>query len=247
MLFSVSILAQNNRINTRENIGWYNAFGTFKVSDKFDVHSEFQIRKSDFITDWQQFLLRFGVNYHLNERVMFRAGAAWIETFPYGEVPVNVFGMQFSQYKTFQMVRLIQYEGRLSIHHRFMLEQRFVGRFDSPSSASEDDFLYQDRVRYMLRTYLPLNNPQIIDRTYYLVFFDEVFTGFGENVNANIFDQNRLGLLLGYRFNKNLRIDAGYMNQIIQFGRQINGQNIFQTNHGFMINSNINIDLRKYK
>jgi hypothetical protein len=27
--------------------------------------------------------------------------------------------------------------------------------------------------------------------------------GFGKNVNENVFDQNRLAILLGYRFNKN--------------------------------------------
>jgi hypothetical protein len=77
--------------------------------------------------------------------------------------------------------------------------------------------------------------------------YDEVLVGFGENVNANIFDQNRIGILLGYRFNKTLRIEGGYLNQTLQLGRLINGQNVYQYNNGFIINANFNIDLSKPK
>ena len=34
--------AQNNRLNTSNNIGWYNYFGTVKLSSKFGIHSEFR-------------------------------------------------------------------------------------------------------------------------------------------------------------------------------------------------------------
>jgi hypothetical protein len=63
------------------------------------------------------------------------------------------------------------------------------------------------------------------------------FCCFGQNVNANVFDQNRIGVLLGYRFNKHIRLEAGYLNQIVQFGRQINGQAVFQNNNGVIVNA----------
>ena len=97
----------------------------------------------------------------------------------------------------------------------------------------------------MFRVQVPLNGKEVKDKTPYLAFYDEIFIGFGENVNANIFDQNRIGLLLGYRFNKNVRIEAGYLNQTVQFGRQINSQNVFQYNNGLIINANFNVDLTK--
>ena len=96
---------------------------------------------------------------------------------------------------------------------------------------------------FLLQKRKPLKGKEIIDKTPYLALYDEIFIGFGENVNANIFDQNRIGVLLGYRFNKNVRIEGGYLNQIIQFGRQINGQNVFQNNNGLILNANFNIDL----
>ena len=54
-----------------------------------------------------------------------------------------------------------------------------------------------------------IKSKEIIDKTAYLAIYDEVFIGFGKNVNENIFDQNRVGILLGYRFNPSIRIEAG--------------------------------------
>ncbi len=253
LFFFVSILlhtnlnsfSQNSRLNSRNTIGWYNCFGTFKLSDKFGLHTEYQWRRDDVVTSWQQSLLRVGVNYNLKPNILFRIGYAWIETFPYGEYPINGLGRDFTEHRIFEMIQLLQKEGILDISHRFMLEQRFVGRYSSAGIASEDEFPLLNRMRYMFRLQVPLRGKEITNKTPYIAFYDEVFIGFGENVNANVFDQNRLGLLLGFRLNKTFRIETGYLSQIIQFGRQINGQNVFQYNNGIIVNMNFNFDLTK--
>ena len=141
------------------------------------------------------------------------------------------------------MMQLSSKEGRFDFSHRFMLEQRFVGRYTSSNLEHEDEYPLLHRMRYMFRLQLPLKGKENKDNTPYLALYDEVFIGFGENVNANVFDQNRLGVLCGYNFNKKLRLEAGYLNQILQFGRQINNQNVFQYNHGLIVNLYMNIDL----
>lgn len=238
-------LGQNNRLNTNKNIGWYNYFGTFKVSKKVGIHTEYQWRRNNYITDWQQSLLRVGVNYNLNTRVLFRVGYAWIETYPYGDIPLNGLGRDFTEHRIFEMVQLSHKEGMVDFSHRFMLEQRFVGRYTSANKTTEDEFPLLNRMRYMVRLQIPLKGKEIKDKTPYVALYDEVFIGFGKNVNANVFDQNRIGVLLGYRYNKNFRIEAGYLNQTLQYGRQISGQNVFQNNNGFIINTNFNFDLTK--
>jgi Protein of unknown function (DUF2490) len=239
--------AQNNRLSTHNTIGWYNYFGTFKLSEKVGVHTEYQWRRNNVITDGQQSLLRVGINYNINPRVLLRAGYAWIETYPYGEFPINGLGRDFTEHRLFQMVQLSQKEGIVDMSHRFMLEQRFVGRYSSANVTKEDEFPLLNRMRYMFRMQVPLKGKVIKDKTPYLAIYDEILIGFGKNVNANIFDQNRFGLLAGYRFDKNVRIEAGYLNQTIQFGRQINNQNVFQYNNGFIVNANFNFDVSKKK
>ena len=96
----------------------------------------------------------------------------------------------------------------------------------------------------MIRLQVPLRGKEIKDKTPYVAAYDEVLIGFGKNVNANVFDQNRIGILIGYRFNKNVRIEAGYLNQTLQLGRLVNGKNVFQNNNGIIINTNFNIDMK---
>lgn len=246
-LFPKESFGQNNRISTSNSIGWYTYFGTFKLSDKIGLHTEYQWRRANVITDWQQSLLRVGVNYSFRPNMLFRLGYGWIETFPYGEYPLNGFGNQFTEHRIFQMMQLSQKEGSVDFSHRFMLEQRFVGKYSSANSKREDEFPLLNRIRYMFRAQVPLKGNALKDKTPYLAVYDEVFVGFGKHVNANVFDQNRIGVLLGYRFSNNFRLEGGYLNQTVQYGRQINGKNVFQYNNGIILNSNFTFDLTDKK
>jgi hypothetical protein len=236
---------QNNRLNSYENIGWYNLFTSIKLSNKFGLHAEYQWRRSNYISDWQQSLLRTGINFQLNPKILFRVGYAWVETYPYVDININSYVKQFTEHRIFQMIQLSHKEGRVDFSHRYMLEQRFVGKYSSANLDNEDSYPLLNRIRYMARMQFPLKGKEMLDKTPYFALYDEVFIGFGKNVNANIFDQNRIGALIGYRFNSKIRIEAGYLNQIVQFGRQINGKNIFQNNNGIIFNLNINIDASK--
>ena len=113
---------QNNRLNTYNTIGWFNYFGNFKVSDKFSIHSEYQWRRNNLVTNWQQSLFRVGLNYHLNPRVLFRVGYAWVETYPYGEYSINNLGRDFTEHRIFEMAQLSHKEGAVDFTHRFILE-----------------------------------------------------------------------------------------------------------------------------
>jgi hypothetical protein len=93
---------------------------------------------------------------------------------------------------------------------------------------------------------IPLKGKEVKDKTPYLAIYDEIFIGFGKNINENIFDQNRVGVLLGYRFSPLVRIEAGYLNQTLQLGREVNNRNVFQQNNGIIVNANFNIDLTNH-
>ncbi len=242
MLFCALTSLAQSRITDSNNIGWFAANATFAVSNHFGVHTEYQWRRSDYGNEWQQGLLRVGVNYKYNNEVLFRVGYAWAETYAYGDIPLNGMGKDFTEHRIFEMVQLSNSVAQLSISHRFMLEQRWVGRYSSADLEVEDVYIYTNRLRYMLRLQLPLykDGP-------YVAAYDEVFLGFGANIGENIFDQNRVGVLLGYAFNKNFRAEAGYLNQTLQLGREVNGENVFQKNNGFIVSGIFNVDLRKAK
>lgn len=234
-----------HRINTYNQIGWYNYFGTFNFCKKLGTHTEYQWRRNNIATDWQQSLLRVGINYNFNPRVLFRVGYGWIETFPYGQYPINNFGKDFTEHRIFQVIQLSHNEQMVSFLHRFMVEQRFIGKYTSPELTQEDEFSLLHRIRYMIRTQLPLKKYSITDKMLYLATYDEVFIGFGKNVAMNVFDQNRIGVLLGYTLTKNIKIETGYLNQTLQYSRTINGKSTFQNNNGVILNANFTFDSHK--
>jgi hypothetical protein len=227
------------RYRDNNNIGWYTTTGSIKFAPKWSVHLEYQWRRDNYIIDWQQSLLRTGINYHLNENAIARLGYAWIETFPYGDYPINRFGKQFTEHRTYQVITTTHKIGRFDLSNRYMIEQRWLATYNNAASTEPDKWTYLNRLRYMGRIQTALKGKTITDKTPYAAIYDEVFLGFGKNVGQNVFDQNRLGLLLGYRFNKQFRIEGGYFNQILQLGYRepVTGKNIYQFNTGFIINT----------
>ncbi len=238
---------QNTRLKDYNSIGWYNYFGTIKLNQQFGIHTEYQFRRDHLISSWQQSLLRVGLNYQLNPTIQLRLGYAWIETFPYGDIPINAMGKNFTEHRLFQMATITDKVSTVDLSHRFMLEQRWIGRYSNANLLKEDEYVFLNRVRYMFRLQIPLKGKEVKDKTPYIAAYNEIFIGFGKNVNENIFDQNRIGILAGYRFNSHLRVEAGYLNQILQLGREVNNQNVFQYNNGFILNANFNFDVSKKK
>jgi hypothetical protein len=45
---------------------------------------------------------------------------------------------------------------------------------------------------------------------------------------------------MGYKANKNFRVEGGFLNQTVQLGREIEGKNVFQYNNGVIINTYFN-------
>ena len=247
-IFNLLIVqSQNTRITDRNTIGWYNQFVNFKLSSKWSGHLEYQWRRDNLLTNWQQSLLRVGLGYQFNQKLHLRLGYAWVETFPYGDFNLQAAGKTFPEHRFFQMASLSDQVGTLSFNHRFMLEQRWIGRFTQPTLEKADDFNYANRMRYMVRIQKAIKTNKYADTELYASLYDEVFIGFGKNVNENVFDQNRLGLLLGYRFNKQFRLEGGFIQQILQLGREIDSRNVFQYNNGVILNSIIQLDFSRKK
>jgi hypothetical protein len=243
LVLSFHTKAQVQRINTHNSIGWYSVFSTVHINKKISIHGEYHFRRNNFITQWQQSLWRTGLNYHITPQVVARAGYAFAQTYAYGNLALNTFGKKFKEHRIYEMIQLQEKQKRVELIHRFMFEQRFVGSYSNASLNKEDAFRILYRLRYMLRIQIPLKGSEIKDRTPYFGFFNEIFIGFGKNVNANVFDQNRISFLLGYKYNKNVKIELGYLNQILQFGRLVNKQNVFQYNQGFALNCIVNTNL----
>ncbi len=232
--------AQNTRLNDHNSIGWYTSTINHKIAENWSAQIEYQWRRDQWISNWQQSLFRPAINYQMLPDMQLQMGMAWVVTFDYGDYPLNSFGKTYPEYRLHEQVQFSQQVARVSLQHRIRLEQRWVARFNSAVSEKPDAYTYTNRTRYMLRMQCPLQGRTLDDREFYAAAYDELFIGFGKNVGENIFDQNRIGVLAGYKVNKHLRVEAGYLNQTLQLGREIGNRNVLQYNEGIILNILVN-------
>jgi len=228
VFLSLHSTAQNDRLNDYNNLVWLQSFNTIAGNKKWSLHAEYQWRRDNGLKHWQQSLLRIGANYKINDNVIVHAGYAWVETFPYGDYPIANNGT-FPEHRLYEQLTLRQPINKFIVTHRFRIEQRWLGKVKTNTDREIEEWLFLHRFRYQIKTQYPLT------KKVYAAAADELFIGAGKNVGVNIFDQNRLFLLVGYKLNKNVNIESGYFNQTLQQGRRINNQTIMQRNNGLLV------------
>jgi hypothetical protein len=229
--------AQSNRLSNTNAIGWLALFGNIKCNSKFSVHTEAQFRAINLAEKPQQILLRSGLQYAPNKNLLLRAGYAHAETYAYGSIPINNFGKRFTEHRLFEMLQVNTKINSTDWQHRFMLEQRWGGRYANALSKKEDEFVYTNRIRYMLRAQKPIGKKLIENNTWYIGGFNEVFISFGKKVADNVFDQNRISIYTGYKVNNKYRVEFGLLNQTQQLGRRVDGKAVYHYNTGIYINN----------
>ncbi len=230
LCFCSGLFAQN-RISDHNTIGWYAINIDPAITKKWSGHIEYQWRRDDVINSWQQSLLRLGFTCKLNAQVSIGAGYAWIETFPYSEHFVAGVRKTFPEHRFYEQVAAAANIGKVKLTNRLRLEQRLNGKFTSIEEEKPETFTYLNRLRFMPRIDVPMDKRSRL----YAALYDEIFIGFGKNVGQNVFDQNRVALLLGYNCNKFFRLEGGFLNQTLQLGRQVDGKNVFQYNNGLIV------------
>ncbi|PWN72451.1 DUF2490 domain-containing protein [Chryseobacterium phosphatilyticum] len=189
-LGSISAFAQKNDLGA-----WYMYFGNNKISKKLNLHNEIQYRNFDAVGDLEQLLIRTGIGYDLSENnnnVLLGYGFILSQPYVKGEKKENI------EHRIFQQFITKQKFGRFNLQHRYRLEERFL----------EDDF--RMRFRYMLGVTIPITQKEMVPKAFYASVYNEIFLHF----NSPVFDRNRVYGALGYVINKNMRIEAGYMNQL---------------------------------
>jgi len=242
LLFTLPALSQK----ADQTNGWIFYTGNHKLTEKWGIHTDVQIRRSEFFKEWQQLQLRAGLEYYFSKSMSVTAGYSFINTWPYGqfaeEVNPKFNHYEFAEHRIWQQFQTKQQFGRLYTQNRFRLEQRWTEhKVISGEEYVRDEFQYKNRVRYRYMIQIPLTHKEMEDNTLFFQWSDEVFVNFGKGVKSNLLDQNRMYFALGWRFNPHFNIQLGYMNQFIQKSDGVHKEN----NHTAQVSITYNLDFTK--
>jgi hypothetical protein len=216
-----AVLAQSTtRQISEQNHIWFIENGTIKLKKDLLLFHDVQFRRSDFGADAQQILLRIGLLYNFPSKLQAGAGYCFVETYPYGNFPVQ---NAFPEHRIWEQAQFKMELGKFNVFNRYRLEQRFIG---NPTTGQFKPSRFENRMRYMVR----IN--RAIGEKFYANVFDEIFVNFGKNIGRNIFDQNRIAANVGYKLSKHIAVELGYMEQTTQL-RSLNAanQNKLEFNH----------------
>ena len=189
-------LSAQSRVQDHNFHGWFTYFGDHPVAgSKWGVHLEAQVRRHDFVTSWQQLLLRPAVNYQANKAVMLSAGYAFIRSSTYSEyaapAPVSL------EHRLWEQVWIKYRTGRTNWSTRLRFENRFLsGR-------------YENRFRAWQQIRVPVAKKK------YFTAYDEFWVYVKPYQSTSVFDQNRAYAALGFDLKPTLRLELGYLNQAI--------------------------------
>ena len=193
VFISNNVKGQNLEENELGN--WLMYFGTHKISEKYSLHYETQLRNYEVISNFNQLLPRVGLNYHIDESSIVTAGYAFIPT--QNEIDKGWGKEMVTENRIWEQFILRNSINRVKIRHRYRLEQRWV--------KAGDITTYKNRARYMLSVKLPISKNE--ESPLFISLYDEIFL----NISDNPFDQNRLFAALGYQVNKQMNIQLGYL------------------------------------
>ena len=189
LFFSMSNIAQEIG---DDNLGsWHMYFGTNRISEKLSIHTEAQLRYFENGNNFNQLLLRTGLNYHINPNAIATLGYGHITTD--GTFEENINEVNSIENRIFEQFILKNTVGKFKFEHRYRIEQRFI------KFADRNDT--QHRARYRLQLTLPLSD------VFFLNFYDEIFL----NLQGDVYGQNRLYGAIGAHVFKNTSVQIGYL------------------------------------
>jgi hypothetical protein len=238
LVLAASVNAQP-RLRDSNVHGWFFYSGDHPVSQRFGIHFDGQWRRHNVISRWQQYQLRPGVNWSVNDSVMLTLGYAYTRTYPYGDNPAD---RAFPEHRIYQQALLRHTVGRVGMSHRYRLEQRFIGEYPDAGQNRVGAWRRQQRFRYAIKGAVPLTEKRMDgNTTWYVPISNEFLLNFGANYGASAFDQNRTFGGVGYNFGRRGQLEAGYLYQLLA---QRNGR-ILELNHTLVVSFTSTLRIRK--
>lgn len=201
---------------TNHNI-WFSYSGEHKLGRNIDLLLDETVRRANGLRLWQQLELSQGLDYDLSRDVRFGAGYTFVETYPYGALAI---ASPRPEHRLWEQVQWSPTIGRVKLAARTQSEHRW----QHSSSGQSRRWQYSARARQRLEAIIPLRGDSVAVRTPYAVPTAEVFFRAAPWSDGRAIEETRFGASLGYRATRNIRVEAGYLQQLsyMRSGRERN-------------------------
>ncbi|NNE03859.1 MAG: DUF2490 domain-containing protein [Eudoraea sp.] len=182
----------------KESIGaWYMYSEHIQISDNISIPIDAQLRMYELSGNFNQALILNGINYHFSDNWIGNLGYGYLDTDTSYETTEDLGHTRerrFYETLTFKnTLKRIQLSNRIRVDHR--------------SLHQGNEASTQHRFRYRIGATYSINKRWLLEA------YNEIFT----SITTQKFQQNWSFSALGYRVNKNLKLEVGYLKQITPY------------------------------
>jgi len=223
ILFVSGFVAFAQKQITHQPLIWYAYLQNLKISDRITLQTDIQERHFIKPLRQSQFVIRPTLKINIKNNWDIGVGACYFIT---NTDPTADFELNLGEFRPHIEANQRQAFKIITTSHRFRLESRFFQNMDGISAARGLNFNSM-RFRYQFGIDILLNKPKAEKHTLKLRILDEFMLNFGKKITNNIFDQNRINVILHYAPIKAIAFEAGYINW---FQQRPSGNNFFNRN-----------------
>ena len=179
-----------------------------KLNNKWSVNTELNLRRTNFLRDWEQFIIRPFIHYTFENDLDLSVGYSYIKHYSYSDFsrPIDII-----ENNIFQQLIIKHKFSKFLLDHRLRFEERFQQQIVeiTPNVFITDGVTYKNRFRYKFQIGILLESFGL-PRNISLVLYDEVHLDFGNGLRPEKLVQNWMFLGLSFRASEHINIRTGY-------------------------------------
>ena len=193
-----------------QSLLWTRYYNLLTLNNKWSIHSEFDNRIFINPVGENLYLFRVLGRYKMNDNLELGAGFAYfsVET----QDPEITYDFNVPEYRGQQDLIWKQGIGRITLVHRFQVEERFFHNANKEELLPGTTYYWRFRYKIQGEHIFWKKENQFLKA----IVYDELMINGGKNVVKNTFDQNRIYAALHYGINKNIALELGYLNSFQQ-------------------------------
>jgi hypothetical protein len=196
---------QRNRFS-----GWFLNTQNIRLNNKFSFQFDNQLRTTHKWKSADLYIMRAGITLALNKEYAIATGYNLVE---FWKTIENIHD-NITEHRFWQQIQYTKQNNKNNFQHRIRIEERWmpvVGIRNNKFYKKDENI--NSRFRYWSRWQWPLSGNPNFQKGFFGTAQEELLlnlTG-ARHTNKMLFDQVRGYIGTGYRLNKNLDVEAGYM------------------------------------
>ena len=215
LLGQLGIAQSASRDFTAQYLTWFRYYNKLTISSVWQAQTELEVRRFVELGRFHQGVMRVNVLRQLKAGPALGGGATlFLQALP--QVANEEVDRIRPEFRPHQELNLYHPLGKLTLNHRYKVEERFYGK--TPVEPAE----FAMRFRYKVEAQIPLTP----EGTYPLLLrvYDEIMVNAGPAVVNNVFDQNRVYASLQVGLSEHWAAEMAYMHW---FQQRLSGREFY--------------------